>query len=178
MKSIIIIGEPRCGKTTLANELYDKLNCQIIHGDCERVSLSLAFPELNIKENPKFVKYLEILLRKQQRDSKYSVILESTDIQPRDIAETFNLDNNIVICLGVTSIDYKQFCDYIIKNDTENDWTKKCSKDEILNYCKEYISNSKINEAECIKYNIKFFDMSFNRNEKISEIIDYIKELY
>ena len=45
MKSIIIIGEPRCGKTTLANELYDKLNCQIIHGDCERVSLSLAFPE-------------------------------------------------------------------------------------------------------------------------------------
>ena len=74
MKSIIIIGEPRCGKTTLANALYDKLNCQIIHGDCERVSLSLAFPELNIKENPKFVKYLEILLRKQQRDSKYSVI--------------------------------------------------------------------------------------------------------
>lgn len=177
MKSIIIIGEPRCGKTTLANALYDKLNCQIIHGDCERVSLSLAFPELNIKENPKFVKYLEILLRKQQRDSKYSVILESTDIKPKDIIETFSLDNNIVICLGVASIDYNDFCDYIIKNDTENDWTKKCSKDEILSYCKEYISNSKINEVECIKNNIKYFDMSFNRAERIDEIIDYIKRL-
>jgi hypothetical protein len=177
MKSIIIIGEPRCGKTTLANVLYDRLNCQIIHGDCERVSLSLVFPELNIKENPKFVKYLETLLRKQQRDSKYSVVLESTDIKPKDIIETFNPNNNIVICLGVSKIDYNEFCDYIIKNDTENDWTKKCSKEEILNYCKEYISNSKMNESECIKNNIKYYDMSSNRTDQINEIINYIKGL-
>lgn len=178
MKSIIIIGEPRCGKTTLSNVLYDKFKCQIIHGDCERVSLSLAFPELNIKKNPNFVKYLEILLRKQQRDSKYSVVLESTDIKPKDIVSTFNVDDNIVVCLGVTSINYIEFCDYILKNDTDNDWTRKCTKEEILNYCKEYISNSKLNEEECNRFNIKFFDMSFNRNQKINEIISYIEELY
>lgn len=55
MKNIIIIGTPRCGKTTLANMIYDKLKCQIIHGDCERVSLDLAFPELNIKTNKNFL---------------------------------------------------------------------------------------------------------------------------
>lgn len=176
MKSIIIIGEPRCGKTTLANTLYDKLKCQIIHGDCERTALDITFKELNIKQNKKFIKYLEVLLRKQQRDSKYNVILESTDIKPKDIKENFDIENNIIICLGVTKINYNEFTNYILKNDKENDWTKKCTKEEIKNYCKQYIENSKENEKECKKLKIKYFEMSENRKEKIEEIIKYIEE--
>ncbi len=179
MKNIIIIGQPRCGKTTLANMLYRKYKYQIIHADCERVALDLAFPELNIKNNELFPKYLEILLRKNKRDNRnnFSVILEGTDIKISDIMKYFNLNENIVICLGVCSIDYSEFANEIMNNDTELDWTKKCTNDEILNYCKEYIEKSMADKNECEKYGLRFVDTSINRTKKLRLLVKEIESL-
>lgn len=172
MKNIVIIGAPRCGKTTLSNLLYEKIKCQIIHGDCERTAIDLVFPELNIKKNENFIKYLEILLRKQQRDNKYQypVIIESTDITPDNIDKYFNRDNNIIICLGVVSIDYREFAKTIIDNDTKLDWTYKYSLEQIEEYAKEYINISLKYQQECLKRNIKFIDTSHNRQEILNNL--------
>lgn len=180
MKNIIIIGTPRCGKTTLANMLYDKIKCQIIHGDSNRIAIDLTFPELNIKNNKEFCKYLEILLRKEHRDNKYKypMVLESTDITPEDIEKYFDKKNNIIICLGTTLINYKTYAEKIIENDTHLDWTKNYSKDKIEELCKDYINTSKKNLKLCQKKNIKFIDTSIDRekilNNLLNEIIDYI----
>ena len=176
MKNIIIIGTPRSGKTTLANMLYGKIKCQIIHGDCERLAIDLTFPELHIKENKNFCKYLEILIRKQHRDNKYKypIILESTDINPEDIDNYFNKDNNIIICLGTTLIDYKKYAEMILKNDTKLDWTYKYSKEQIEEYTKEYIQKSKENLEECKKRNIKFIDTSIEREKVLNNLLNII----
>ena len=179
MKNIIIIGTPRCGKTTLANMIYDKIKCQIIHGDYQRIAIDLAFPELNIKTNKNFSKCLEILVRKYHRDNKYKypVILESTDITLEDIDKYFDKDNSIIICLGTISIDYMKFASEIIKNDTKLDWTKDYSKKEIEEMCKEYIEISKKNLDESKKRNIKFIDTSINRNNVLNNLLNEILSL-
>ena len=48
MKNIIIFGEPRSGKSTLANMIIDKFNYQVIHVDAVRDTFKEIYPELNI----------------------------------------------------------------------------------------------------------------------------------
>jgi len=162
MKNIVIFGIPRSGKSTLAHKLNKKFHYPLINGDCERVSMSNIFPELDIEHNKNFSKYLEILLRKYKREFKNSVpiILESVDITIKDINAYFNKEDNIFICLGVSSISAEEFADMIIKYDGDFDWTKKTAKEDLINYCSKYIETSKQNEIYCRNNNIMYIETS------------------
>ena len=46
LKNIIIFGEPRSGKSTLANMIVDRFNYQVIHVDSIRDTFKKIYPEL------------------------------------------------------------------------------------------------------------------------------------
>ena len=103
MNGIIIIGEPRTGKTTLAELLYNKFRCKIIHSDFERKAMDTVFEDLDVKNNPKFIEYLKIIFTKSQEYTRnYIIVLEVTYIKPKDIYDHFDKTKNFVVCLGVT----------------------------------------------------------------------------
>ena len=64
----------------------------------------------------------------------------------------------------------------IRKYDKPSFWTSKASDEVLMKWCKENVDFSKYLESECKKYNIKFFDISHNREEVFNSIKEYILE--
>lgn len=80
-----------------------------------------------------------------------------------------------MICLGYPIITAEEVVKNWRKYDTELDWTKKKSDVELLKIAEDEINKSKQLKEECEKYNIKFIDTSFNRNETLNKLLEDIK---
>ena len=183
-KSIIIFGEPRSGKSTLANMVADELNYQIIHIDALRNTFANIYPELNIApdiaiKNEKFQlfiqEYLKANLNEERNQSGY--VMEGCETSVADCNRLFNSENNIIYYLAPVNITPVEFFSNIRANDTENDWTHNRSDEQLMQSVKRMIARGKKFEEECKKYNINIVDTSHNRKEKLEAILKNIKSM-
>lgn len=183
-KSIIIFGEPRSGKSTLANMIADELNYQIIHIDALRNTFAKIYPELNIApdiaiKNEKFQlfiqEYLDANLKEER--NKYGYVMEGCETSVADCNRLFNSKDNIIYYLAPVDVTPDEFFRNIRANDTENDWTHNRSDEQLMQSVKRMISRGKNFEEECKKYNINFVDTSHNRKEKLNNILEDIKSM-
>ena len=183
MKNIIIFGEPRSGKSTLANMIIDKFNYQVIHVDAVRDTFKEIYPELNIApdiaiNNKKFQLFIQEYLNrntKQEERNKYGYVVEGCETSVDDCNRLFNIDENIIYYLAPDDITPEEFFNNIRANDTEKDWTFKLSDEELMQKVKNMITKGKKIKEECKKYNIKFVDTSHNRKEKLNTILKNIE---
>ena len=183
MKNIIIFGEPRSGKSTLANMIIDKFNYQVIHVDAVRDTFKEIYPELNIApdiaiNNKKFQLFIQEYLNrntKQEEKNKYGYVVEGCETSVDDCNRLFNTDENIIYYLAPDDITPEEFFNNIRANDTEKDWTFKLSDEELMQKVKNMITKGKKIKEECRKYNIKFVDTSHNRKEKLNTILKNIE---
>lgn len=182
MKNILILGQPRSGKSTLANMIAQKFNYQIIHIDNLRDALNSTFPELNINpfnaiESSKFQSFLKSFYDENCNNERniYNYVLEGCDVSVYDCNRLYNTGENIIYFLAPVNISYEDFFNNIRKYDEKKDWTYSLSDEELLKYVKEIISDGKKIREECQKYKLKFVDTSQNRDEKFNEIIHEIE---
>ena len=183
MKNIIIFGEPRSGKSTLANMIVDRFNYQVIHVDSIRDTFKKIYPELDIApdraiKNKKFQLFLQEYLYRntiKEERNKYGYVMEGCETSVCDCNELYNNDNNIIYFLGQINITSKELFNNIRNNDSNHDWTFNRSDDELMEICKKIILNSKKQKKECEKYHIKFIDTNCNRNKVLNEILNDIE---
>ena len=87
MKNVIIFGEPRSGKSTLANMIVDKFNYQVIHVDAIRDTFKTIYPELfkdvDIKEKTDEV--TEAFLGKAMSDEIFSAPLSFGGYKKKEV---------------------------------------------------------------------------------------------
>ena len=57
---------------------------------------------------------------------------------------------------------------------TQNQTGHTKNNTELIEIATSEIENSKKLQSECDKYNIKFIDTSFDRTNKLNEIVDYV----
>ena len=76
-----------------------------------------------------------------------------------------------IICLGYTKITCKEVVSLIRKNEGINSYTKNMSDDEVKVLVKKHIEYSEILKQQCIRYGIKFYDTSYNREKVFEQII-------
>lgn len=179
MKNIIIFGEPRSGKSTLANMIADKFGYQVIRVDAIRDTFQEIYPELNItpntaNKNERFQQFIrEYLIRntKKEERNKYGYVLEGCSTSVVDCDRLFNTSENIIYYLAPANITPEDFFNNIRANDTKDDWTFKLFDEELMQDVKNMISNGKSLKKECERYNIKFIDTSHNRNQKLNDIL-------
>ncbi len=184
MKNIIIFGEPRCGKSTLANMIIDRFHYQVIRVDAIRDTFKSIYPELNIgpntaKDNEKFQLFIQEYLRrniKKEERNKYGYVIEGCETSVHDCNRFFNNDNNIIYYLAPVDITPVEFLNNIRKYDTNRDWTFKLTDEELLNCTTEMIENGKKIREECKKYNISFFDTTHSRKEIFESILHDIEQ--
>lgn len=185
MKNIIIFGEPRSGKSTLANMIVDKFNYQVIHVDSIRDTFKKIYPELSIApdkaiKNEKFQLFLqEYLYRntKKEERNKYGYVMEGCETSVYDCNRLYNNDDNIIYYLAPVDITPEELFLNIRDNDSENDWTYKLSDAELMNNVKNIISKGKMIKDECEKYNIQFIDTSHNRKQTLNKILEDIEKI-
>lgn len=183
MKNIIIFGEPRSGKSTLANMIVDRFNYQVIHVDSIRDTFKKIYPELGIApniaiENEKFQLFLQEYLYRntiKEERNKYGYVMEGCETSVDDCNRLYNDGNNIIYFLAQVDITPEQLFNNIRNNDSKQDWTFKYTDDELMKICKKILSNGKKIKKECENYNIKFIDTSRNREEFLNDILNEIE---
>lgn len=182
-KNIFIFGEPRSGKSTLANMIVEKFGYYIIRSDCERNSLKEIFPNLSINSktaisNKEFQLYLKQLVFQYQRDGRYKkgIVLEGTDTSVSNCNELFNNENNIIYYLGPIDITPTEFAQTIKENDKDFDWTKNLSMEELVELCEKYIKRAKEYKKQCEIYGINFVDTSKNREQVLQQVLKDIEK--
>lgn len=177
MKNIILIGASRAGKSTFTKLLNKKINnLTIIKTDLLRLAFRDAICKdktintNSLKNNPDYINYI---LSYYNYSNKYDIdsikIIDTVDFEPKDC----NLfDNSITICLGYPTITPEEVVANWRKYDTDLDWTKKKSDEELIKIAEDEINKSKRLEEECKKYKINFIDTSYNRNETFKKILE------
>lgn len=187
MKNLIILGASRAGKTTLARkicEIYS--NYHLINGDSIRNAFQETLPQNNINKyngtgmKDDFAKFCASYFRNQINRNKgyFNYIFDSCDISVENAVKYFKNNDSIIIFLGYESINEKEALKNYRIYEEPNDWTTKRTDKELLLHARNWISNSKTFKEDCVKFNIKYVDTSFNRNDVLSDLIsDLLLEL-
>lgn len=181
MKNIIILGVARSGKTTLARMIKKRYsNYNIIDGDCIRNAFEKSIPEVNInhvngsgmiEKFPDFcLKLFEYQIK--EHNNHFNYIFETCDINPIQLKKYFNIPNTIVIFLGYPNLTIEETVNNYKKYAKKDDYMIKKSEDEIISRAKKWNKKSKEIKKLCLQFNIKFIDVSYNRNDIFEKLIE------
>lgn len=181
MKNIVLIGASRAGKSTFSKMIINTFsNCMLIRGDFLRLAYrDVIYKDSSVKtsmmKNEK--DYLDYVLSYYdyavKYDPEYIKILDTVDFLPSDYKK---INDSLIICFGYPSISPLEAVKNWRTYDTNHDWTKDKSEDELLVIAKKEIDNSKYLKIECEKYNIKYVDTSYDRDKVLNELLEYVKE--
>ena len=175
---IIIAGAARAGKTTLSlmlnNEGFTHYKMDSIkRGICEAYNLKYdSWDEVST--------VMSIIINRIIEDNKTDTnflkekyLFDIPFIYPKDLS-LINTEDTLVIFLGYAKASAAKHFLKIRNNDASNLWTSKLDDETLAKNVKENIEFSKKLERECKKYNIPYFDTSFNREEVLKEAKEFI----
>lgn len=175
---VIIAGAARAGKTTLSlmlnNEGFTHYKMDSIkRGICEAYNLKYdSWDEVST--------VMSIIINRIIEDNKTDTnflkekyLFDIPFIYPKDLS-LINTEDTLVIFLGYAKASAAKHFLKIRDNDTSNLWTSKLDDETLSKNVKENIEFSKKLERECKKYNIPYFDTSFNREEVLKEAKEFI----
>jgi GTPase SAR1 family protein len=195
VKKILIVGPPRCGKTTLVQMITDKYPIEIIRGDSLGVAVEQALIDDRLKESLKTdsnVLYypsldddqllslfqttfnqIEIDIRGQDKP----VVLDAS-IWSLELIEKYLGSDSYIYCLGMPELTPIQFANALRLHDTKFDWTSRVGNTSLLKFGTIIIETSKALREDSKKFpNVKFFDTSENRTEILKEIFQDIEKI-
>ena len=185
MKNIIIGGVVRSGKTTLANLLREEFSYSKCESDAIISAFQNAFPSLNINHKDKVLSrknyepFLFALLDGFSKDLKYTknvTIFPGAQFLPENLSRYKNIDNYIVIFLGLDGITPEGLVESFKTFDTVNDWTFKKDDKWLYEHCKNTIEESNKLKKDCEKFGFYYFNTFHNRQQTFDEIKDLIKK--
>ena len=177
IKNVFIGGVARSGKSTLANKILKSNKYNHIPVDYFTSSFKHNFPECGITSNvvidkessSKLALFLSRVINIiDYKDEKF--IIDSAHIMPKDIMRYIDLNKWDVYYVGYPNITKEEKFDIIRKFDDQSDWTFKRTDEELLEILDNLIKLSKEIEEECLKYNIKFIDTSYDIKSCIDKL--------
>lgn len=175
MKNVIIAGCSRCGKTTLSKYLREKYNLNHYKMDSIKRGIDKNFWD-HYKDDWVIVSpHMAHLINQiiNEREDEYLVI-DTCHLYPEDIFK-YNIKDTIIVFLGHDSISVDEKLKQIRKYD-KHTWTNFKDDDYMRISTEEGIMYSKKAKEQCEKYNIKYFDTSYNFKEVMKEVERYIED--
>jgi len=177
-KSLLIIGHPRSGKTTLGNMIADNRNFSMLTVDALIQTFKAILPELGMHHEPEqseaafapfLFKYMDWIMHK----SVYrQYVIETCHVGPKSAEEMMNKDKYRLVVLGSPSLTPEQYAEAIRKNDKSFDWTAKKDDAELLQIAESFINKANQLKSECDDLGITFIDTSFDREEKFTKFVE------
>lgn len=205
MRSIIIVGPSRAGKTTLAKRLHERLNYFVLSLDKLVATFQAAYPQLDIRLNwnrnkateniaPFIGHFLglfssndgiagELNLR-AHNVKENNFVLEGGYFDFEKISSILNQygaeelkDRFILIGLVQSNKTVDDYVNDFKKYDTEDDWTYQLDEDELREYViQDAIPFNLAMTDYLTKYGFTIYDTSTERERVFDEIIgDVIK---
>ena len=203
MKSIIIVGVGRNGKTTLARKINEELNYFVINLDKLMTVFERAYPQLDVRiawdyyeatenvtpflghffgiisSNEGFAGYLN-LRRHAAPGSRF--VLEGGHFSFDKIAEIFETygngglkDNYTLVGLVQMNKTEEDFFRDLRKYDTEDDWTHGLDDEELLGLCGHLVKDNQFMYDKFIEHGFNIYDTGVERERVFEKIIYDIK---
>ena len=202
MKSIIIAGPSRAGKSTLARRLNEELNCFVIGIDKLVATFQGAYPQLDIRLNwdrykttDNIAPFLGHFLGMFSSDDgrgllSYShgavkgnrFVLEGGYLNFELITPILKMygienlkDHFILIGLVQNQKTVEEFVSDFKKYDTKDDWTYGFSDDDLREISQDAVSFGRSMTEHLTKYGFTIYDTSAQREQVINQIVEDIK---
>ncbi|NJK48781.1 hypothetical protein HC931_11900 [Candidatus Gracilibacteria bacterium] len=184
MKTVIIGGVCRTGKSRLANTIFTNTKSTIIHADNLTNFLKNYVPEKFsvdfqldgvLKPDPREI-VVKKLIRNMGKEFDYLKIIESSVITPTTVARHFQGDRYISLFLGYPHVDVLQKLNEI-RQAAVNDrycWSHQYSDREMIRYIKHFKQLSIEIEHICQQFDIQFVDTSKHWSNAIQIAYDWI----
>jgi hypothetical protein len=178
MKSIIIAGASRCGKTTLTRKLQSGKGFTPIFTDLLVHSFRTHFPELGILHggqhrkttSSKFLPFLQSYMDGHAEWQGAPFVVDTTYLLPQQVIDHELHKKYTVLFVGSSNISPEEKLKNIRQNpNTPIEWTQKLDDNELLDVVLDVINFSKFLEQECNKLNLTFVDTSKNFQEVIDK---------
>ena len=161
MKTVVIGGVCRTGKSRLANKVFQNTKATGFHGDHLMNILYNGFPD-SVKD--KFPKVLIKLIRNMGKEFKYTRIFESCDVDPILAKTKLNYPSYIFLFLGYPQVrvdkKIQELREYGAKH--SECWTNQHDDESLILHLKNYAELSREQQLKCQQVGIRFFDTSDN----------------
>ncbi|MCL2572654.1 MAG: hypothetical protein FWE11_09660 [Defluviitaleaceae bacterium] len=202
MKSIIIAGSARAGKSTLARKINEELNYFAIGLDKLVATFQEAYPQLNIRlawnrrttaanMAPFLGHFLSLFSSVDGRGllpysygavKENKFVLEGTYFDFEKILPVLKMygiealkDNFLLIGLVQNKKTVDEFVNDFKKYDTEDDWTYGFSDDDLREIAEDEISFSRYMTDYLGQHGFMIYDTSVEREQVLAQIIEAIK---
>lgn len=181
MKTYVIGGVPRSGKSTIQKLMLEKFNIPGISTDLLREGLIIGVPDFRLEKEGNDFKRAEILwpyfkgILTAREYFEDSLLIEGTNFLPEYLSEFKNNPNMRICFLGYSNIKAEDKLIQLRNNRSPNDnWTDELTDKELLENIQEWIKDSEFLEKECKKYKIEYFDTSANFELEIDRAIEFL----
>jgi len=182
MRTVVIGGASRSGKSTLANAIYQATKCRVIHIDhicgCLRKAHPDRFPEVD-GFDAQCNEYREIIVRfimKAGNEFDYVSVFESSYVDPETVARRLGEDEYVSLFLGYPRVDPEVKLRDMRTYGAQHPrcWTNSFPDDflrEQIGFCTEL---SVKHESDCSRLGLPFFDVSEAFVDAHNEARDYV----
>lgn len=173
MKTVVIGGVCRTGKSSLASKVFHNTKATVFHADHLMNILYNNFPE-SVQDG--FPKVLIKLIRNMGKEFNYTRIFESSHIDPIIAKNKLNYPDYIFLFLGYPKVNiYKKLRE--LREYAANHphcWTHKHPDESLISHIKHFTEISQQHHNKCDLVGIPYFDTSENFLEAWEEAYDYI----
>ena len=173
-KIVIICGNKRAGKTTLAILLHKKYNFNYYNFDMLLDSLEETFVKLDDNDEKKYLKLLENMVASSLEDAKNYRVNTVYDyiFSPQDLAD-FKYKNQVEIYfLANLDANLKNIKEDLLKYSETYDWPSYATEEDLTRNIKYILNNNDILKDQCQKYNFVLINTS--RGEKRNQILEQL----
>jgi len=184
IKNIVISGICRSGKSTLANRIFQRIKCSVIHCDalCER--LKETYPETfdsehrldgTIQADKREIVVIRLIQTMGQTTGErfdHLRVYDTTVLTPETVASHLMTPDNFVLYLGYPNANPREKLD-IVRSDP-GCWLHGSTEDRALELITHFVSYSACLQEACARYNIPFVDMSYDFEEAISRAYNLV----
>ena len=179
-KNILIIGSSLSGKSTLARQISEKYNYNIINLDNIIKSFKEIIPsDLDSDElETKFlINYIERLSSDQSFFNGKKFVIEGNLNNVDKIIEKLDPEKNCIIGLVYDNLTDEQFFKNIKEHESSTDWTHYYPDNSLKSRIKEFLDNNKKLSALISNYDINIYDVSKIREEIFNSILNDFNNL-
>lgn len=178
-KSVIIIGPPRSGKTTLAKKIIKEFNgFSLISADNFNSSFIKTCKEMEITSINMAIprrQCFNYCLESMYYEDDINYVIDVGEYDEIMIEKLKN--NSIILFLGYSNLTSEKLYNNIRKFDKPNDWTYIESNFILSKYCDSFINKSKSLEKIAKDNNYWYVDVSKDREKILLNTFEKIKSM-
>ena len=175
MKTVVIGGVCRAGKSRLANKIFQNTKATVFHADHLMNILYNNFPD-SVKYQ--FPKVLIKLIRNMGKEFNYTRIFESCHVDPIIAKTKLNYPSYIFVFLGYPQVKVEKKLQELREYGARHSecWTNQHDDESLISHIKEYTQLSREHQLNCQQAEIPYFDTSDNFNYVWNQAYDYVMQ--